>query len=118
MLSTNADIWQCKRTLTLGTAMFIRTPADLGAVIRDRRKQLKLDQGALAKRIGVSRPWVIEIEHGHARAELGLVLRAFDVLGIRLDAGTSDTKTHGAIGRRSGAVDIDAIVAKAKKSGP
>ena len=35
--------------------MLTRTPADLGAVIRDRRKQLKLDQAGLAKKIGVSR---------------------------------------------------------------
>ncbi len=54
--------------------MFVRTPADLGAVIRDRRKQLKLDQAAFAKRIGVSRYWVILIERGHLRAELGLVI--------------------------------------------
>jgi HTH-type transcriptional regulator / antitoxin HipB len=92
--------------------MFVRTPADLGAVIRDRRKQLKLDQAAFAKRIGVSRQWVIEIEHGHARAELGLVLRALDALSIRLDATTTD-QAHL---RGSGAVDVDAIVRKAKKS--
>jgi y4mF family transcriptional regulator len=92
--------------------MFVRTPADLGAVIRDRRKQLKLDQAAFAKRIGVSRQWVIEIEHGHARAELGLMLRALDALSIRLDA----TTTAQAHLRGSGAVDVDAIVRKAKKS--
>ena len=91
--------------------MLIRQPADLGAVIRDRRKQLKLDQAAFAKRIGVSRQWVIEIERGHARAELGLVLRAVDVLSIQLDASIDQT-SH----RRSSAVDIDAIVAKARKS--
>ena len=45
------------------------------------------------------------------RAELGLVLRALDVLNIRLDASSGQTD-H----RRSGAVDIDAIVAKAKKA--
>jgi y4mF family transcriptional regulator len=90
--------------------MFVRTPADLGAVIRDRRKQLKLDQATFAKRIGVSRQWIIEIERGHARAELGLVLRAIDALDIRLDAIVDQAK------RRPSAVDIDAIVAKAKKS--
>jgi HTH-type transcriptional regulator / antitoxin HipB len=96
--------------------VLVRTPADLGALIRDRRKQLKLDQATLAKRIGVSRPWVIEIEHGHPRAELGLVLRAFDVLGIRLDANVGDAKIAHASNRRSGLIDIDAIVANAKKS--
>lgn len=90
--------------------MLVRTPADLGAVIRDRRKQLKLDQAAFAKRIGVSRQWVIEIEHGHARAELALVLRALDVLDIQLNTSTDKDK------RRPSAVDIDAIVTKARKS--
>jgi HTH-type transcriptional regulator/antitoxin HipB len=90
--------------------MLVRTPADLGAIIRERRRQLKLDQAAFAKRIGVSRQWVIEIERGHARAELALVLRALDALNIQLDT---------SIGRRCpGTVDIDAIVAKAKKSTP
>jgi HTH-type transcriptional regulator/antitoxin HipB len=93
--------------------MLIRSPAELGAVIRDRRKQLKLDQAAFAKRIGVSRQWVIGIEHGHPRAALGLVLRALDALDIQLDAGADAPRR-----RRSGAVDIDAIVAKAKKGGP
>ena len=72
--------------------MFVRTPADLGAVIRDRRKQLKLDQSTFAKKIGVSRQWVIEVERGHARAELALVLRALDALDINLDASAEKTK--------------------------
>jgi HTH-type transcriptional regulator / antitoxin HipB len=90
--------------------MLIRTPADLGAIIRDRRRQLKLDQAAFAKRIGVSRPWVIAIERGHPGAALGLVLRALDVLDIQLDAGIDQAK------RRPAPFDIDNIVAKAKKS--
>lgn len=93
--------------------MLVRAPAELGAVIRDRRRQLKLDQATLAKQIGVSRQWVIEIERGHARAELGLVLRAVDALRLQLDASVSQGSR-----RRGSAVDIDAIVAKAKKSKP
>jgi HTH-type transcriptional regulator / antitoxin HipB len=95
--------------------MFIRTPADLGAVIRDRRKQLGLDQSTFAKRIGVSRQWVIEVERGHARAATGLVLRAIDALGIRLDASMDQTSRRGST---APAIDINAIVAKAKKSSP
>ena len=94
----------------MGNVMLTRTPADLGAVIRDRRKQLKLDQAALAKEIGVSRQWVIDVEHGHPRAELGLVLRVIDALGINLDADIAQAKVP-----RPGTVDINAIVAKAKK---
>ncbi|MDH2357006.1 helix-turn-helix domain-containing protein [Bradyrhizobium sp. SSUT112] len=93
--------------------MLIRTPAELGAVLRDRRKKLKLDQSTLAKRIGVSRQWVIEVEHGHARAELGLILRALDALDIRLDAGTEQAPAREAT---RPAVDINAIVAKARKT--
>jgi y4mF family transcriptional regulator len=91
--------------------MLVRTPADLGAFIRERRKQLKLDQAAFAKRIGVSRQWVIEIEQGHMRAELGLVLRAINALNIHLDASIEQTNRHSL-----GVIDIDAIVARAKKS--
>ncbi|MEJ0051722.1 MAG: helix-turn-helix domain-containing protein [Methylovirgula sp.] len=93
--------------------MIVRTPADLGAAIRDRRKQLKLDQSTFAKQIGVSRQWVIEIERGHPRAELGLVLRALNALNIRLDAAVDQTDRS-----LSSAIDIDAIVNKAKKSRP
>ena len=94
--------------------MFIRTPVDLGAVIRDRRKQLKLDQSTLAKRIGVSRQWLIEVERGHPRAAVGLVLRAIDALGIRLDVSIAPAIRRGT--PASGA-DINAIVARAKKGG-
>jgi HTH-type transcriptional regulator/antitoxin HipB len=92
--------------------MFIRTPVDLGAVIRDRRKQLRLDQATFAKRIGVSRQWVIGVERGHARAAMGLVLRAIDALGIRLDASMDQASRRGST---ASAIDINAIVAKAKK---
>lgn len=92
--------------------MLIRTPKELGAIIRDKRKRLGLDQSTLANRIGVSRQWVIEVEHGHARAELGLVLRALDALDIRFDASTEPKGRSSA----KSAVDINAILAKAKKS--
>jgi HTH-type transcriptional regulator/antitoxin HipB len=64
--------------------MLLRTPTDLGSAIRERRRQLNLDQSDLAKQVGVSRKWVIDVEKGKARAEIGLVLRTLDVLGIRL----------------------------------
>jgi transcriptional regulator with XRE-family HTH domain len=92
--------------------MLIRTPLDLGAVIRDRRKQLDLDQATLAKRIGASRRWVIGIERGRARAEIGLVLRTLAILGLRLDI-IPDNKTL-----IIPTVDIDAIIESAKKRRP
>jgi y4mF family transcriptional regulator len=94
--------------------MLVRSSADLGAVIRDRRKQLKLDQAAFAKKVGVSRRWLIEVERGHARAELGLVLRAIDALNIQLDA--SVDQGNQVKHRRASPVDIDAIISKARKT--
>lgn len=91
--------------------MLIRTPADLGAAIRQRRRQLGLDQATLAERIGVSRQWIIAIEQGRSRAELGLVLRALDALDIRLDAGIAESRD-----RATAPVDIDAIVDAARKA--
>ena len=91
--------------------MLIRTPADLGAIIRERRKQLDLDQAELAKRIGVSRQWIVGIERGHPRAALGLVLRALDTLGVRLKSGTDSSDQKGL----AAGPDIDAIVAAARK---
>jgi len=73
--------------------MRIRTPAGLGVLIQNTRKKLRLDQSTLAKKIGVGRLWLIEIEKGKPRAEIGLVLRTLDALRIRLDA-TPESKTR------------------------
>jgi HTH-type transcriptional regulator / antitoxin HipB len=93
--------------------MRIRTTADLGALIRDRRTKLGLDQKTLAAKVGVSRQWIVEVEKGKPRAEIGLLLRTIDVLGIRLTTGNEDsgnTKTAG----ENPAVDIDPIIASAR----
>lgn len=93
--------------------MLIRTPNDLAAIIRNRRKQLGLGQAALAQRIEVSRQWVISIERGHGRAELGLVLRALDTLGIRLETHILEPSQTSA-----SAPDLDAILVAARKVEP
>ncbi len=66
--------------------MLVRNPAALGAVIRDRRRALGLEQRALAEKVGVSRHWVIDVEKGRPGCEIGLVMRALRVLGIALIA--------------------------------
>ena len=55
--------------------MHVRTPLDLGLILRDSRRKLGLSQGELATRAGVGRQWLVAIEHGKARAEIGMVLR-------------------------------------------
>jgi HTH-type transcriptional regulator/antitoxin HipB len=85
--------------------MLIRTPSDLGALVRERRKALGLDQAELANRIGASRQWIVSLERGHPRAELALVLRTLDTLGAGLKWNPSASITD---------PTIDAIVKAAK----
>ena len=92
--------------------MQIRTPLDLGLVIRDRRRKLKLSQTELARQVGVGRQWVVAIEHGKSRAELGLVLRTLSALGLSLAIDTGNRVTRSSDGVAP--VDIDAIVNAAK----
>lgn len=88
----------------------LRTPADLGNVILQRRKALGWDQARLAHEAGVSRQWIIEIEKGKPRAELQLVLRALNVLGIELDASTRDNAPLAAGDRTLDLPDVDRII--------
>jgi HTH-type transcriptional regulator/antitoxin HipB len=98
--------------------MRIRTPADLGALIRDSRTKLGLAQKSLADKAGVSRQWIVEVEKGKPRAAIGLLLRTIGALSIALDAENEgpgkpeDTNlSHGADAQ----VDIDSIVASARR---
>jgi HTH-type transcriptional regulator / antitoxin HipB len=92
--------------------MRVRTPADLGNLIRSTRKRLQLDQSTLAKKIGVSRLWLVEIEKGKPRAEIGLVLRTLDALGISLNATAPESQSPKS---SQSTVDIDRIVATARE---
>jgi HTH-type transcriptional regulator/antitoxin HipB len=90
--------------------MRIRTPIDLGALIRERRKALRLDQKTLAEKVGVSRQWIVDVEQGKPRLEIGLVLRTADALGIVL---TVDQPTKGT--GLAQPVILDSIVDAARK---
>lgn len=65
--------------------MIIRNPRDLGLLIRDRRERKGLSQSALADLIGASRWWVIGVEKGKPKAEVGLVLQALTALDLIVD---------------------------------
>ncbi|MBT2767202.1 helix-turn-helix transcriptional regulator [Stenotrophomonas sp. ISL-67] len=70
----------------------LKTAEDVGNIIRQRRKALGWDQARLASESGVSRQWVVDIEKGKPRAELQLVLRVMNVLGLRLAAADQQTE--------------------------
>ena len=65
----------------------LRTPADIGALIRARRRELGYNQTMLAEMAGVSRLWINQLERGKPGAGLGLVLRTLGALGIELTGG-------------------------------
>ena len=92
--------------------MRIRTPLDLGLAIRDRRRKLRLSQTELARKAGVGRQWIVAIEHGKPRAELGLVLRTLAVLDLPLTIGPRAPRPEA--GDDINPVDIDAIVNAAR----
>jgi y4mF family transcriptional regulator len=64
----------------------IETPAAAGAIIRARRTARGLSQQALADLAGVSRKFLIDLEAGHDRAELGKTLAVMGSLGLALAA--------------------------------
>ena len=86
--------------------MRIKTATDLGLSIREQRRKLGLDQQTLAARVGVSRQWIVAVERGKPRAEIGLVLRTLMALGLQLDL--SDGKTS------SDPTDLNALIERAR----
>ena len=97
----------------IGATMQIRTPLDLGLAIRDRRRKLKLSQTELAHKAGVGRQWVVAIERGKSRAELGLILRTLAALDLPLTIDPDPRRLPSSGDMEP--VDIDAIVNAAKE---
>lgn len=67
-------------------ASAIETPAAAGAIIRARRTAKGLSQQTVANMAGVSRKFLIDLEAGHDRAELGKTLAVLAALGLTLAA--------------------------------
>ncbi len=65
-------------------AIQIQSPQDLGAFIRQVRRQSGTRQDDLAAMIGVSHVTLGQIERGHVGAAIGTVLAALAELGIRV----------------------------------
>lgn len=51
-----------------------------------------MTQAQLADAAGVSRRWLSSLEAGKSTAEIGLVLRTLDALGLSLDAHAEDDR--------------------------
>ncbi|HVU90744.1 MAG TPA: helix-turn-helix domain-containing protein [Jatrophihabitans sp.] len=85
------------------------TPRELGLLVRERRQDLRLSQAELAARAGVSREWLVAVEKGHARAELGKLLALLAELGLSLDL-SPDADTEVTPGDQPEVVDLDRLL--------
>ncbi len=94
--------------------MRMRTATDLGAFIRERRTKLGMDQVALAEKAGTSRKWLIEVEQGKPRAEIGLILRTLKTLGVSIDL-QIDSLAKATSNDKAGSTDISNVLSSLKK---
>lgn len=62
----------------------LASPAEIGALIRQRRRDMKLTQAGLAGISGVSHKFVNEVEQGKATAEIGKIMTVLQMLGVDL----------------------------------
>lgn len=96
MMSPNGDI------------MLIRDANDIGGLIRSERRRRKLSQQALASQAGVGRQWLVEVEKGKPRAEIGLILKLLETLDLRLSINTPAPAASPAAVRPR--IDLDALI--------
>ena len=77
----------------------VSTPREIGLLVRDRRRERGLSQQALADQVEVSRQWIVAVEKGKPRAELGLLLRTLSALDlvVRIEARPDDEIDLGAL---------------------
>jgi ribosome-binding protein aMBF1 (putative translation factor) len=55
-----------------------------GEILRDRRKELKMSQAALAEKIGAQQTYIARIEKGEVDIQLSSLLRIAGALGLNL----------------------------------
>jgi HTH-type transcriptional regulator/antitoxin HipB len=84
--------------------MKISSTGDLAAAVRGRRFSLGLSQADLARRAGVSRPWLSNVEAGKPTAEFGRIIRLLEALGLNLRLEVT--------GDEPAIVDLDALLSE------
>lgn len=65
--------------------MYAGNPQDLGAIVKERRRELGWTQQDLAAAMGATRQWVMALEAGSTRTQLGMALHALKVLDLGVD---------------------------------
>jgi HTH-type transcriptional regulator/antitoxin HipB len=86
--------------------MLIKTPKEIGLLVRDQRKARGWTQDVFAQRLGVSRLWVLQLEQGKSTAQIGLVLRALNELDVPVQVDLSPKDKS----KSYGGIDLDSII--------
>jgi HTH-type transcriptional regulator / antitoxin HipB len=74
-----------------------RLAIQFGALVRERRRALKMNQNDLALTTGVRRQFIIELEAGKATSHLGRALLVAETLGLRLFDRMSQDNSNNAL---------------------
>lgn len=74
--------------LPIGNTMKTQTTTQLGAVIRTRRKQLKITQKELAMACGTGLRFIVDLEKGKPTCQIGKTLDVLQSLGMAIEATT------------------------------
>lgn len=70
-------------------AVTIRSPAEVGELVRRVRKEIGMTQGDLAGSSGVGLRFIVDLEKGKPTCEIGKVMHVLQMLGIVMIASPS-----------------------------
>lgn len=63
----------------------VKSPADIGALVRNVRKEQNLRQDELAGVAGVGLRFIVDLEAGKPTTQIGKVLQVLQTLGCSID---------------------------------
>ncbi|MDB5820165.1 MAG: hypothetical protein JWQ11_3805 [Rhizobacter sp.] len=70
----------------------VRTSAQLGAAVRDRRKTLALNQQDVAGLGGTGNRFIVDLENGKPTVQIQKVMDVLDLLGLELTVGPKSAR--------------------------
>ena len=73
--------------------MNTKSPEQLGAAIRARRRQLKVTQKDLAMTCGTGLRFIIDLEKGKPTCQIGKILQVLQALGLKLQIASPGVDT-------------------------
>jgi y4mF family transcriptional regulator len=98
--------------------MWAQTAAEIGKIIRTARLHRRLSQAELARLLGTTQAWVSEVEKGKDTAQIGLVLRALNRLGVKLKTDVVPWSTPKPTGAAAKRVDLNRIIRNLSQPSP